>query len=102
MAYGIIINYSAKSIGFRTIEGTPHGGGPTPRLSFYAVQAFFQEHCIINKTCFARIIVIDLFKYHRAGSLFANGGATSPQPPFSFKLCKATSSIILPAKTEPI
>ena len=64
------------------------GGGcapPTPPVSFYAVQAFFQEHCIINKTCFARIIVIDLFKYHPAGSLFANGGATSPPTPVFFQ-----------------
>ena len=55
-----------------------------PPLSFYAVQAFFQEHCIINNTCFAHIIVIDLFKHHRAGSLFANGGATSPPTPVLF------------------
>ena len=37
-----------------------------------------------------------------AGSLFANGGLRLPQPPRFFKLCKKTSSIILPAKTEPI
>ena len=55
-----------------------NGGGAAP---FYTVQAFFQEHCIISKTCFARIIVIDLFKFHRAGSLFANGGAAFPPTP---------------------
>ena len=100
------------------------GGGCAP--------FFLHEHCIISKTCFA-LIVIDLFKYHRAGSLFANGGAafpptpglakteatwtfstphagslfanggaTSPPTPRFFKLCKKTSSIILPAKPEPI
>ena len=38
---------------------------------------------------------------NHAGSLFANGGATSPPTPPLFKLCKKTSNIILPAKTEP-
>ena len=47
-------------------------------LSFSAVQTCFQEHRTINKTCFARIIVIDPFKSHRAGSLFANAGVASP------------------------
>ena len=106
------------------------GGLHPPNAFFCTVQALFQEHCIISKTCFARIIVIGLFKYHRAGSLFANGaafpptpglakaeaictfstphvylqmgGLRLPQPPRFFKLCKKTSSIILPAKTEPI
>ena len=61
------------------------GGGaappPNPPVFVNTVQAFFQEHCITSKTCFARIIVIDLFKYHRAGSLFANGGAAFPPTP---------------------
>ena len=44
---------------------------------------------------------MDLLHPH-AGSLFANGGATSPPTPRFFKLCKKTSSIILPARPEPI
>ena len=67
---------------------------PHSRLSFYAVQACFQEHRTINTTRFTRIIVIDLFKSHRASSLFANGGGYVRA--FS-KLCQNTSSIILPA-----
>ena len=59
------------------------GGGaaphPTPMLSFCAVQACFQEHRTMNKDWFKHIEVIDLFKSHHACSLFANGGATSPE-----------------------
>ena len=67
------------------------GGGlhppSKPPVSFYAVQAFFQEHCIINKTCIARIFVIHVFKYHRAGSLFANWGGDVPPNPRAFLSC---------------
>ena len=58
------------------------GGGcapSTPPLSSYAVQACFQEHRTMNKNWFKHIEVIDLFKSHHACSLFANGGATSPE-----------------------
>ena len=53
-------------------------------LSFSAVQTCFQEHRTINKTCFACIIVIDLFNSHRAGSLSANAGVASPPTPTLF------------------
>ena len=47
------------------------------------------EHRAINKKCFTRIIFVDLFKSHRAGSLFANGRATSPPThPRAFQLSK--------------
>ena len=55
------------------------------------MQACFQEHRTISKNGFTRTTVIELFNPIRP-----------PQPPHFFKLYKATSSIILPAKTEPI
>ena len=56
-----------------------NGGGaapppPTPPpLSFYAVQACFEEHRTINKNCLKQIVVIGLFKPF----MQADGGATS-------------------------
>ena len=53
------------------------GGGaappPNPPLSFYAVQACFEEHRTINKNCLKQIVVIGLFKPF----MQADGGATS-------------------------
>ena len=54
------------------------GGGlrppPTPPLSFYAVQACFQEHRTLNKTCIKHETVLEPVKTHHKGSLFAEGG----------------------------
>ena len=64
------------------------GGGcglrpPQPPLSFYAVQAFFQEHCIINKTCFARIIVIEPVQVPSCRqSICKRGSYVPPNPRF--------------------
>ena len=84
------------------------GGGaappPTPPLSFffYAVQAWIEEHRTINKNCLKQIVVIGhiigLFKPF----MQADGGATSAQPSCFIHLCKIASSIVLPAKTDPI
>ena len=46
------------------------GGYPPP---FYAVQACFEEHRTINKSCLKQIVVIDLFE----SFMQADGGATS-------------------------
>ena len=80
------------------------GGAPqSPPISFsYAVQACFQktshhQHDLLHEHHCSRA-----FQTHHAGSPFANGGATSAQHPHFFKLYKATASIILSAKTEPI
>ena len=55
---------------------------PTPPLFFFkTVQAFFQEPCIISKTCFARTIVIDLFKKPSCRqSICKEGGCLPPTP----------------------
>ena len=71
---------------------------PTPLLSFYAVQACFEEHRTINKNCLKQIVVIGLFKPF----MQADRGATSAQPSCFIHLCKIASSIILPAKTDTI
>ena len=60
------------------------GGGlrpSTPPLSFYAVQACFQKHRTINKTCFTSIIVIELFKPIMLAVHLQTGGATSAPTP---------------------
>ena len=75
---------------------------PTPQFSFYAVQACFQEHRTISKTGFTRTTVIELFNPTTLAVHLRTTGLRPPQPPHFFKLYKATSSIILPAKTEPI
>ena len=47
---------------------------PTPRLSFQAVQACCQEHRTMNKTCIKHKTVLELFKAHPNGVLFAKRG----------------------------
>ena len=80
------------------------GGAAPPQspLSFYAVQACFQKHRTINTTCFTSIIVLELFKPIMLAVHLQKGGLRPPQPSHFFKLYKATASIILLAKTEPI
>ena len=60
---------------------------PNPPLSFYAAQACFQEHRIINTTCFTSIIVLELFKpitlavhLRTAGVCNWGGGGLRPTP----------------------
>ena len=75
----------------------------TPRFSFYAVQACFQEHRTISKTGFTRTTVIELFNPVMLAVHLRTAGLRPPQPPHFFKLYKATSSIMLPQpKPEPI
>ena len=54
-----------------------NGGRPSPPtnppLSFEAVQACFQEHNTMKKTCTKHKIVLELFKTHHRGSLFPIG-----------------------------
>ena len=74
----------------------------SPQLSFYAAQACFQKHRTINTACFTSITVLELFKPIMLAVHLQTGGLRPPQPPHFFKLYKATASIILSAKTEPI
>ena len=82
-----------------------NGGGSAPAQPpqlFYAMQAGFQEHRAINTNCVKHVVVTEFVKGHHTCILFANAGCISPNPRIIFQLCKIASSIILPAKTEPV
>ena len=78
------------------------GSAPNQPLSDYAVQPCFQEHHTISKTGFTRTTVIELSNPIMLAVHLRTAGLRPPQPPHFLKLYKATASIILPAKTEPI
>ena len=64
------------------------------------MQACFQEHRTISKTGFTRTTVIELFNPVMLAVHLRTAGLRPPQPPHFFKLYKATSSIMLPAKNR--
>ena len=77
---------------------------PTPPPAFFLRRAGFLSRTLHHQQ--------DLLRAHNCyrpvqtpscrQSICKRGSYVPPQPPCFFKLCKATSSIILPAKTEPI